>query len=110
MSSQAATPTLSLQPSPSDMKRSLARQATCGLALLFFAIGHAWAGSFQVGPVTATLSANHKVTALTVRNDSRPCPAYRNPTGGPCGIVRSEERRVGKECGSTGRSRWSADH
>src|SRR3546814_18615976 len=24
--------------------------------------------------------------------------------------VRSEERRVGKECVSTGRSRWSADH
>src|SRR3546814_11681839 len=24
--------------------------------------------------------------------------------------VRSEERRVGKECGSTGRSRWSLDH
>src|SRR3546814_13481413 len=23
---------------------------------------------------------------------------------------RSEERRVGKECGSTGRSRWSPDH
>src|SRR3546814_16177673 len=24
--------------------------------------------------------------------------------------ARSEERRVGKECGSTGRSRWSPDH
>src|SRR3546814_20419586 len=24
-------------------------------------------------------------------------------------LVRSEERRVGKECGSTGRSRWSPD-
>src|SRR3546814_20704444 len=24
--------------------------------------------------------------------------------------LRSEERRVGKECGSTGRSRWAADH
>src|SRR3546814_13650904 len=24
--------------------------------------------------------------------------------------LRSEERRVGKECGSTGRSRWSPDH
>src|SRR3546814_15961857 len=26
------------------------------------------------------------------------------------GKDRSEERRVGKECGSTGRSRWSPDH
>src|SRR3546814_16551738 len=25
-------------------------------------------------------------------------------------LVRSEERRVGKECGSTGSNRWSADH
>src|SRR3546814_3497199 len=27
-----------------------------------------------------------------------------------CGIVRSEERRVGKECVSTCRSRWSTYH
>src|SRR3546814_12912568 len=26
------------------------------------------------------------------------------------GAIRSEERRVGKECGSTGRYRWSRDH
>lgn len=51
------------------MKRSFARQVAYGLAFLFFAIGHAWAGSFQVGPVTATLSASHKVAALTVRNN-----------------------------------------
>src|SRR3546814_11721004 len=25
-------------------------------------------------------------------------------------LIRSEERRVGKECVSTGRSRWSAEH
>lgn len=67
MSSLAATPIPSLQPSCSDIRRLRARQVACGLALLFFAID-AWAGSFQVGPVTATLSANHKVAALTVRN------------------------------------------
>ncbi|MGH8444377.1 MAG: DUF1302 family protein [Solimonas sp.] len=27
------------------------------------------------------------VATLLVRNDSRPCPQYRNPNGGPCGIV-----------------------
>src|SRR3546814_13179561 len=27
-----------------------------------------------------------------------------------CSVQRSEERRVGKECGSTCRSRWSPDH
>src|SRR3546814_11844024 len=31
-------------------------------------------------------------------------------TGGPAGNARSEERRVGKECVSTCRSRWSPDH
>src|SRR3546814_12469399 len=29
---------------------------------------------------------------------------------GPAGVVRSEERRVGKECVRTCRSRWSPDH
>lgn len=32
------------------------------------AASHAWAGSFQVGPVSATLSADQRVAALTVRN------------------------------------------
>jgi len=50
------------------MKRSRVRQAACGLAFLFMAAGHAWAGSFQVGPVSATLSADQRVAALTVRN------------------------------------------
>jgi fimbrial chaperone protein len=40
----------------------------CGLAFVFFAISQAFAGSFQVGPVSATLSAEHRVAALTVRN------------------------------------------
>src|SRR3546814_18633778 len=35
--------------------------------------------------------------------------AAENLQGGS-GIARSEERRVGKECVSTWRSRWSADH
>src|SRR3546814_14106793 len=29
---------------------------------------------------------------------------------GDAKAVRSEERRVGKECGSPGRTRWSAEH
>src|SRR3546814_12124885 len=29
---------------------------------------------------------------------------------GPMGLLRTEGRRVGKECGSTGRSRWAAYH
>src|SRR3546814_15397297 len=31
----------------------------------------------------------------------------RNSTGGAINVIRSEERRVGKECVSTCRSRWS---
>src|SRR3546814_13555187 len=34
----------------------------------------------------------------------------RPKAGLECAIGRSEERRVGKECGSTCRSGWSADH
>src|SRR3546814_17484735 len=32
------------------------------------------------------------------------------PRRSPAGHIRSEARRVGKECGSTMRSRWSAYH
>src|SRR3546814_21068529 len=38
-------------------------------------------------------------------------PALSNVASFPAHITaRSEERRVGKECVSTGRSRWSPDH
>lgn len=50
------------------MKNRRSRQAACGLAFVIFAIGRVFAGSFQVGPVSATLSADHRVAALTVRN------------------------------------------
>src|SRR3546814_18830408 len=39
------------------------------------------------------------------------CPQSRHsPSPGRVGIPRSEERRVGKECDSTCRSRWSPYH
>ena len=34
------------------------------------------------------------VSVLVVRNDSQPCPAERNPDGGPCGIVYGKGGRV----------------
>src|SRR3546814_5668305 len=40
--------------------------------------------------------------------DPGPCIVVAVPSGGPC--ARSEERRVGKECVSTCRSRWSPYH
>lgn len=43
-------------------------QAACGLAFLLAGTGGASAGSFQVNPVRATLSANLPVGSLTVRN------------------------------------------
>jgi fimbrial chaperone protein len=49
-------------------RRSLRQAAVCGLAFLLFAAGQAQAGSFQVGPVSATLTVDHPVAALTVRN------------------------------------------
>jgi fimbrial chaperone protein len=50
------------------MKTYRLRRAACGLAFVLFAASRAWAGSFQVGPVSATLSADHMVAAMTVRN------------------------------------------
>jgi len=45
----------------------------------------------QVGDVstvgTELLALPVPLTGATVRNDSRPCPASRNPGGGPCGLV-----------------------
>lgn len=49
------------------MARSL-RQAASGLALLLAGAGAASAGSFQVNPVRATLSASLPVSSLIVRN------------------------------------------
>lgn len=43
-------------------------QAACGLAFLLAGTGGASAGSFQVNPVRATLSARLPVGSLTVRN------------------------------------------
>src|SRR3546814_15480928 len=45
--------------------------------------------------------------ALEILNDNRLQSASSQPANAP---VRSEERRVGQECVSTGRSRWSPYH
>jgi fimbrial chaperone protein len=49
------------------MKMTLS-QAACGLVLFVIAISSAIAGSFQVSPVSATLTRGQPVSALTVRN------------------------------------------
>ena len=51
------------------MPRRALSQAAFGLAVLLGAAGAASAGSFQVNPVRATLSAAQPVGSLTVRND-----------------------------------------
>src|SRR3546814_15037792 len=47
--------------------------------------------------------------AITVADGAR-CDFHILNIGGKLGRVRSEERRVGKECVSTCRSRWSPYH
>src|SRR3546814_16229213 len=47
------------------------------------------------------------VRALGHRTRAKRC---RHGSADPPGASRSEERRVGKECVSTGRSRWSPNH
>jgi len=48
--------------------RTISFQAACGLVLFAVAVGAATAGSFQVSPVSATLTRDQPVVALTVRN------------------------------------------
>jgi fimbrial chaperone protein len=50
------------------MYRKSIVQAVCGLILLVTGAGAASAGSFQVNPVRATLSANQSISSLTVHN------------------------------------------
>jgi fimbrial chaperone protein len=50
------------------MARSLLHQAACGLMLFLCVACPAWAGTFQVNPVTVTLTRDKSVAALTIRN------------------------------------------
>jgi len=45
-------------------------------------------------PGSELLDLPAPVTVATVRNDSRPCPAARNPSGGDCGLVFGRGERV----------------
>src|SRR3546814_13473150 len=54
----------------------------------------------QEGPGPVDVGPHHR--------QARMRPGFRTPYVGRA--VRSEERRVGKECVSTGRSRWSPYH
>src|SRR3546814_7886811 len=73
-------------------------------------------------PIVSTRSkrssaqARHTVESWPPENSTRAFSAIpaslRRPSAGPVGrpVRRSEERRVGKECVSTCRSRWSPYH
>src|SRR3546814_12204588 len=70
------------------------------------------AGSLEDGFVIEILEAGGDRADLIeavarARGDPLDFPASPRPMSP---IVRSEERRVGKECASTCRSRWSPDH
>src|SRR3546814_11955614 len=57
------------------------------------------------GPVWAKTSKDDRVFFVRMNNSTRSLPESELP-GYLSGRVRSEERRVGKECVSTCRSRW----
>src|SRR3546814_17404683 len=57
--------------------------------------------------LTTTIGPAHKITVRPCRSDTARLE-YSHQT--KCRPARSEERRVGKECVSTGRSRWSPYH
>src|SRR3546814_6793973 len=58
-------------------------------------------------PISATRSLCGKVDAVFVNNDNTALSAFKSVVKE---AQRSEERRVGKECVSTCRSRWSPYH
>src|SRR3546814_13349654 len=60
-----------------------------------------------IGPL---LSENVKIVSPIARNAGVPVSTFSNDVSVAGGGTRSEERRVGKECVRTCRSRWSPDH
>src|SRR3546814_3128372 len=58
--------------------------------------------------IDANADATLPVSLLAYTGGSPAAPADARTAGGP--VFRSEERRVGKECVSTCRSRWSPYH
>src|SRR3546814_9012555 len=81
------------------------------LSLLFAADGND--GDNGLRPYTTLIDElpNGAVFQAGFRNSDLAADPYDNNTGQVSQTgVRSEERRVGKECVSTCRSRWSPDH
>src|SRR3546814_19177160 len=63
---------------------------------------------------TSSLVSRPSRPVPLIEDGSRPCSSTSRRTAGErvsaCALSRSEERRVGKECVSTCRSRWSPYH
>src|SRR3546814_17975300 len=70
-------------------------------------IGHAANSQFALLP---RLNESGTFTKVTQRIEVRIAVEQRDGRLRPGMMVRSDERRVGKECVSTCRSRWSPDH
>src|SRR3546814_19342561 len=74
------------------------------------------AGRRQIDPVLAQVLCGFRLGPLLVSRiggspeEPRGCGEAEGTLEREIGVVRSEERRVGKECVSTCRSRWSPYH
>src|SRR3546814_13938259 len=87
-----------------------------GLAVTAGAAGGGyWYGQKHAAPAVTTASTDPAAPGAAPAGERKPL-YYRNPMGLPDTSPvpkkdwRSEERRVGKECVSTWRSRWSPYH
>src|SRR3546814_9177504 len=56
------------------------------------------------------LATDNACSALHANSDGKPDPSRQPTLFAAAAVRRSEERRVGKECASTCRSRWSQYH
>src|SRR3546814_15373616 len=64
----------------------------------------------DIAKASRTQASKAKLAAYTVRSGETLAAISRKHRCGSPRSLRSEERRVGKECVSTGRSRWSPYH
>ena len=80
------------------------------------ALGFGWdegRPSFSLGPTNVCQpqrGAERVAQVLGVVLRAHGCQQFRRAAQLPCRALRSEERRVGKECHTTCRSRWSPYH
>src|SRR3546814_16627169 len=106
-----STRTDALFPYTTPFRSAAANATTAGAGPVAQAQSAPTIGQPLEAGVLDALRGGESVAVVSVKDDGEVSGNHaENITSGPNAIDRSEERRVGKECVSTCRSRWSPDH